>query len=317
MPGFLLTAAALSVLLAWQAVALKQLLPDLKALFGENAYPVTLSAIPGFTLLAFWLTLLLRGRFTLSYSLLPGGELTMHGWFMPLAAAMPVILIWWLARPGMAHPSSASPALWRWLHGDGELPNGAVNKQLRCFALLTLFYILATTLFHSGTGTYGIRYLPVLNLYELVAFGGLLALFKLFRHTGIGGTVLGESRGKFLSIIAFLFVNSILSRILVNFFGAEFVLGFAWRSAIAATTYSIVWTLTALIMMWLASGRMQRGLWITGAVLLGVVAVKLLMIDLSKVGSLARIISFIGVGVLMLIVGYVAPIPANVKVSAR
>jgi uncharacterized membrane protein len=48
-----------------------------------------------------------------------------------------------------------------------------------------------------------------------------------------------------------------------------------------------------------------------GAVLLAVVAVKLILIDLSKVGSLARIVSFIGVGVLMLVVGYVAPIPSN------
>ncbi|NOS75615.1 MAG: DUF2339 domain-containing protein, partial [Methyloglobulus sp.] len=71
------------------------------------------------------------------------------------------------------------------------------------------------------------------------------------------------------------------------------------------------WTLTALVAMWIASRKMTRGLWIVGAALLVVVAAKLILIDLSKVGSLARIVSFIGVGVLMLVVGYVAPIPSK------
>ncbi|MEQ1740553.1 MAG: DUF2339 domain-containing protein, partial [Methyloglobulus sp.] len=120
-----------------------------------------------------------------------------------------------------------------------------------------------------------------------------------------------EHHAKIIGGLGFVFANSILSRILSNYFGAEFDLGFAWHSAIAATTYSIVWTLTALVAMWIASRKMTRGLWIVGAALLVVVAAKLILIDLSKVGSLARIVSFIGVGVLMLVVGYVAPIPSR------
>ena len=34
------------------------------------------------------------------------------------------------------------------------------------------------------------------------------------------------------------------------------------------------------------------------------------LVDLSNVGGIARIVSFIGVGVLMLVIGYVAPLPA-------
>jgi uncharacterized membrane protein len=40
-----------------------------------------------------------------------------------------------------------------------------------------------------------------------------------------------------------------------------------------------------------------------------VVVVKLFVIDLSHVGGLERIVSFIGVGLLMLVVGWFAPVP--------
>ena len=62
-------------------------------------------------------------------------------------------------------------------------------------------------------------------------------------------------------------------------------------------------------MMVLAHRRVQRPLWLVGAGLLGVVVVKLLLIDLSNAGGAERIIAFIAVGVLMLVVGYFAPLP--------
>jgi len=37
--------------------------------------------------------------------------------------------------------------------------------------------------------------------------------------------------------------------------------------------------------------------------------VKLFFVDLSNVGGIERVVSFIGVGVLMLVIGYVSPVP--------
>ena len=42
---------------------------------------------------------------------------------------------------------------------------------------------------------------------------------------------------------------------------------------------------------------------------MGLVVLKLLLVDLSNVGGVERIVVFIAVGVLMLVVGYVAPLP--------
>jgi uncharacterized membrane protein len=50
-----------------------------------------------------------------------------------------------------------------------------------------------------------------------------------------------------------------------------------------------------------------------GAALLAVVVAKLFFIDLSHVGALARIVSFLGVGVLMLVIGYLSPLPPAVQ----
>jgi uncharacterized membrane protein len=50
-------------------------------------------------------------------------------------------------------------------------------------------------------------------------------------------------------------------------------------------------------------------LWLVGAGLLGAVVVKLFMVDLSGQGTIERIVSFVGVGALILVIGYLAPVP--------
>ena len=52
------------------------------------------------------------------------------------------------------------------------------------------------------------------------------------------------------------------------------------------------------------------GAWLLTA-LLGLVVVKLLLVDLSNIGGAERIITFIAVSVLMLVVGYFAPLPPS------
>ncbi len=56
-----------------------------------------------------------------------------------------------------------------------------------------------------------------------------------------------------------------------------------------------------------------RMLWIAGAALMGVVVIKLFLVDLSNVGGVERIVSFIGVGMLMLLIGYLSPVPPRIQ----
>ena len=50
-------------------------------------------------------------------------------------------------------------------------------------------------------------------------------------------------------------------------------------------------------------------MWLTGAALLVVVVLKLFLVDLSSIGTVERIVSFVGVGLLMLVLGYFSPLP--------
>jgi uncharacterized membrane protein len=77
-----------------------------------------------------------------------------------------------------------------------------------------------------------------------------------------------------------------------------------FQAAIAA-----LWALLALSLTIWGARREQRSAWIAGAVLLGITVLKLFVIDLSGTGSIGRIISFLVVGLLMLVIGYFAPLP--------
>lgn len=88
-----------------------------------------------------------------------------------------------------------------------------------------------------------------------------------------------------------------------------------WQSAtlfdsmLVQAGLSIVWTLIALALMLFGHLRVRRELWLVGAALIALVVAKLFFVELGNRGGLERIVSFIGVGVLLLVVGYFAPLP--------
>jgi len=81
------------------------------------------------------------------------------------------------------------------------------------------------------------------------------------------------------------------------------------QSASFQTGLSLVWGTAGLAGMVFGAIRERRDVWIGGAVVMGIVIVKLVLVDLGNAGTLDRVVSFLGVGVLLLIVGYLAPVP--------
>ena len=75
---------------------------------------------------------------------------------------------------------------------------------------------------------------------------------------------------------------------------------------------SIYWAILGFGgMVWGARHR-NRAIWIVGTGLMALVVVKLFAIDLGNTGTVARIVSFLGVGALLLVVGYYAPAPPRI-----
>lgn len=79
--------------------------------------------------------------------------------------------------------------------------------------------------------------------------------------------------------------------------------------AVWTASLSLTWALGAIALMASGHRHQQRRLWTAGAALMGIVVVKLFVVELGDSNGIARIVSFIGVGVLLLLVSYYAPAP--------
>ena len=82
-----------------------------------------------------------------------------------------------------------------------------------------------------------------------------------------------------------------------------------WDSTELQTSLSILWAVIALSSMVAGVRMVRRSVWVAGASWMAVVVTKLFLVDLSSLTALGRVVSFIVVGVLLLIVGYLAPVP--------
>ena len=82
-----------------------------------------------------------------------------------------------------------------------------------------------------------------------------------------------------------------------------------WDTTELQTSLSILWAVIGLSGMVAGVRMARRVVWATGASWMAVVVVKLFLVDLSSLTALGRVVSFIVVGVLLLVVGYLAPVP--------
>ena len=82
-----------------------------------------------------------------------------------------------------------------------------------------------------------------------------------------------------------------------------------WESTALQTSLSILWAVIGLSGMVAGVRMARRAMWVAGASWMAVVVAKLFLVDLRNLTALGRVVSFIVVGVLLLIVGYLAPVP--------
>lgn len=189
----------------------------------------------------------------------------------------------------------------------------------RVLAALVYGGALATTLMAEGV-TEPLPYVPLLNPVDLTALLALASL-GLWRQmlcrvpapppgaAAIGGET-GMGAG---AVLGFAIANTVWLRTAHHFLGVgwdgEELIG----SQIVQSGCSLLWTMIAMGLMLFAHRRQERSPWLAGAVLLGVVVAKLVMVDMSKVEGVARIVAFIGVGLLMLLIGYFVPLPPRAQ----
>lgn len=155
-------------------------------------------------------------------------------------------------------------------------------------------------------------YLPLLNpldLTQLVALTVLIGWEYRARQLSVFGDIPNGPRVLAVGTVVFLWFNAALARTVHAWAMVPFSVDGLFRSNVFQTTISIAWSIVALGLMVGANRRQHRQVWRVGGVLLALVVAKLFLIDLAGSGTIARIISFVAVGLLMLLIGYWSPLP--------
>jgi uncharacterized membrane protein len=162
-------------------------------------------------------------------------------------------------------------------------------------------------------------YLPLVNPLELVS---MLVVFLLLRYLrqlaeGGAGSEYARNNGVIGGAAAWFLVTMAVARGVHHLAGVPYELDSLIASTTFQTALSIVWGIAGLAGMIAGALLARRNVWMTGAALMGIVVVKLFLVDLGNTDTLARVVSFLGVGVLLLVVGYFAPVPPRARVEAQ
>ncbi len=160
-------------------------------------------------------------------------------------------------------------------------------------------------------------YIPVLNPFDLAMLFAMLTAARSLTALRERSDVIHASQARpflapyklVLAVAFFVMTTFALVR------GVHHYAGVAWNSdalfdsVIVQTALSIYWGLLGFIGMLWGARSVRRAIWLTGAGFMALVVLKLFAVDLGNTGTIERIISFIGIGALLLVVGYFAPAP--------
>ena len=214
----------------------------------------------------------------------------------------PALLLGWLAR----HTLRPAWPLQRF--ADAYRVRGALP-----LAVATLGWIVVVNLTSDGDPQW-LPYVPLLNPLD-VSVGVCVAALALWWTAlteaqrcrvwqGSDKALLGG-----MAAIAFLWLNAALLRSLHHNWNTPLSIDGMAHDALVQASLSVFWGLLGFTAMTLAAKKHWRYVWIIGGVLMSVVVAKLIFVDLSSIGTLARITSYLSVGALLVVTGYLAPLP--------
>ncbi|MGD8931110.1 MAG: DUF2339 domain-containing protein [Chromatiales bacterium] len=221
---------------------------------------------------------------------------------------------------------------WRWLGWAlipssylllvSRLPNppwpiAAYGREYRIWAALPLAALMLVWFWlangYSDGAADPLPYLPLLNPLEI---GLLFALLGVGMWAMQAGAQLGYNGNRLrlavqgvVGLSLFALASAMVFRSVHHWSGVPFQSAALLVSMQVQAGLSLVWTSIALGLMISGHRRGRREFWLSGAALIALVVTKLFFVELGNQGGLERIVSFIGVGVLLLVVGYFAPLP--------
>jgi uncharacterized membrane protein len=229
------------------------------------------------------------GRLAEAYS-----SWSMLGWVL-----VPVLLLWLLRSRAL---------LTRWPLNAHR--RAYLEWALAPVAAYLLLWCWASNVLSAGDAA-PLPFVTMLNPLELAHWLVLAALLLWCKAVQGGSTLaLKTSLVKGVaSVTAWALVTGAVLRACHHYANVPWRSDALYASWLAQAALSITWALCGVGAMVWGHKRGSRVVWLGGAVLIGVVVLKLFFVELANQGGLFRIVSFIGVGALLLLVGYFAPVP--------
>ncbi|MCL2011538.1 MAG: DUF2339 domain-containing protein [Cystobacterineae bacterium] len=206
-------------------------------------------------------------------------------WF--LLAAVSMFRWGWLSFPQRASFHKARPVF-----------------QTCLFAVLALWWLYAL---FSRADSAPLPWIPLLNPLELAQIG----VFLLAMH-GLGQKRISGAPSLYwnvLSIVGFIFISVAVLRMGHHWGGARWDLYALLKDKYTETSLTVVWSILGVLGWIMGSRKRLWKLWLMGALLMGVVLAKLVLIDRANLGDMFGILSFIVYGILCIATGYFAPAP--------
>lgn len=184
--------------------------------------------------------------------------------------------------------------------------------QARSTLLLMLLWIVCSQIFSQQAFKFYV--LPVLNPFDVVSIAMLVGFIWMLNVQMKAG--LERSMGAILMVLSLLWLSSyIVLRALHVYFSTPYNEWQMWENATVQLSFTLLWVSLAFICMLTATKRQMRSLWVFGGSILVLVTLKLVLFDLSHIGTLTRVISFLGAGFVMLAIAYIAPMPEGEEPS--
>lgn len=209
--------------------------------------------------------------------------------FAPLLVAFAVAH----ARPRLfAAPTEGLMSLWL--------------APLKYSVLAVLGLVGCVALFHAGDAT-PLRYMPLINPLELLLLLIAMVYVAWLAEPSLPA-ILQRSRGPVLGGIVLALATSFTLRAVHQLGGVSWGWDLA-DSSLAQMSLTVVWSVLGLFAWVWGSRRGHRLFWLAGAILMGVVLAKLILVDRRQLGNLFGIGSFIAFGLLCSVIGYLAPAP--------
>jgi len=206
-----------------------------------------------------------------------------------------------------------------WIHHGGGRPAWPLGRwqgEYRTWVVLPVAAAGAVWVVDAGLGSAGasapLPWQPVLNPLDLAVLVVLGTLWDWWRSDDASGapwrrrTSWSEALPPLLLLA---WVTGAVARTVHHWLGIPYTLGALGASVELQASLSVTWAALAMATMVQATRRGRRVAWFAGAGLMAVVVIKLFLVDLAGSGTLARIFSFIGAGLLLLLVGYFSPVP--------